>query len=255
VFGQTDVPFLNFFTPVSFNGTVAANSPWFGLVNIQTSGIQALATNIVAQVQAKGPFLTLGDFLNRRLGTSNNSLTTSGALQAAIDATWPNCTATPAAASAGGSPPVGPVMAEPVAMGAITYPFAGFALSDPPVPNSAAGVPGTLTQPDLVQLIAPVISARSDTFKIRAYGESLNPNTQAIVGKAWCEAVVQRLPEYVYSSELGVKAYGNYAYDDPSPSTANPENGYSTNGLSTTNATFGRRFKIVSFRWLNSSEL
>ena len=113
-----------------------------------------------------------------------------------------------------------------------------------PVPNTGVGVPGTLTQPDLVQLIAPVIAARSDTFKIRAYGESVNPTTKAVLGKAWCEAVVQRVPEYLYSSESGAPANGNYAYDDPSPSVANQEDitNYVTYGLSPINATLGRRF-------------
>jgi hypothetical protein len=109
-------------------------------------------------------------------------------------------------------------------------------------------------QQDVVQAIAPVIAARSDTFTIRAYGEALNVNNpNKIEGKAWCEAVVQRVPEYMYSTENSVTSSGNCAYDDPSPSTINGVSG--TPGLSHINAALGRRFKIVSFRWLNANEL
>ena len=49
--------------------------------------------------------------------------------------------------------------------------------------------------------LAPVLFARSDTFLVRAYGEAYNPATQSAEGKAWCEALVQRLPEYVDASQ------------------------------------------------------
>jgi len=52
--------------------------------------------------------------------------------------------------------------------------------------------------------------------------------------RAWCEAVVQRMPAYVD---------GSNSVDDR-PSELNP-----------INARFGRRFSIVSFKWLSPDEI
>ena len=65
------------------------------------------------------------------------------------------------------------------------------------VPNTAEGVPGWLMQQDLVQCFSPVMTVRSDTFVVRCYGEADNQVTGATEGRAWCEAVVQRVPDYV----------------------------------------------------------
>jgi hypothetical protein len=72
-----------------------------------------------------------------------------------------------------------------------------------------------------------MISTRSDTFIIRAYGQTAAPLT----GKpatAYLEALVQRIPR-------AVTPQGN-TLDEPADA-------------------FGRRFEIVSFRWLNEEEL
>jgi hypothetical protein len=98
--------------------------------------------------------------------------------------------------------------------------------------KTSVGMPGYLMQQDLVQAFSPVMAARSDTFVVRTYGEKTDPLTAKSVATAYCEAVVQRLPDYV----------------DPSDSAeATPTN--------QTNKDFGRRFKIVSFRWLTSNDL
>jgi hypothetical protein len=115
-------------------------------------------------------------------------------------------------------------------------------------------VPGTLLQNDLVQAIAPVIADRSDTFKIRVYGQALSPSGSS-EAEVYGEAVVQRLPEYVYSAENGTveaaSGNANFAYDNPSQTTSNG----TVKGLTKGNSAFGRRFKIVSFRWLNKNEI
>lgn len=94
---------------------------------------------------------------------------------------------------------------------------------------------GFLTQADMLQSLGPVLTARSDTFVIRAYGDVINP---AIGGttpdaRAWCEAVVQRVPDYV-------------------DSTVDP---WATPAAGSDSETFGRRFKIVSFRWLSADDI
>jgi hypothetical protein len=98
-----------------------------------------------------------------------------------------------------------------------------------------------LTQADIMTALAPVLFPRSDTFVIRAYGEALNPATSTatapvVEGRAWCEAVVQRVPEYF-------DAAGDDATVAPDALT------------SRLNAACGRRFKIVSFRWLTRSDI
>jgi hypothetical protein len=112
-------------------------------------------------------------------------------------------------------------------------------------------------QNDLVQEIAPAIAARSDTFIIRAYGEAINPATGQTEATAYCEAVVQRFPEYMYSLENGQTdstGAANFAYDDPAAAPLIP-NASGVAGLTGANCAFGRRFKIISIRWLNQNEI
>ncbi len=95
-----------------------------------------------------------------------------------------------------------------------------------------------LTQADIMTALAPVLFARSDTFVVRAYGEAVNPITNATEGRAWCEATVQRVPEYF-----------NAAADDAATAPA------ALTDSSNLNQTLGRRFKVVSFRWLTRSDI
>ena len=91
-----------------------------------------------------------------------------------------------------------------------------------------------LTQADIMTALAPILFPRSDTFVIRTYGDVVNPVTGLIEGRAWCEALVQRLPSYCDATQAEETA---------------------TADLNTTNQAFGRRFKIVSFLWLTQSDI
>jgi hypothetical protein len=91
-----------------------------------------------------------------------------------------------------------------------------------------------LTQGDLMALLAPIFFSRSDTFMIRAYGDSVNPATGDLEGRAWCEALVQRLPDYVDSTQ---------------PAETAPA------ALNSTNQAYGRRFRITLFRWLAPTDI
>jgi len=97
-----------------------------------------------------------------------------------------------------------------------------------------AGMIGYLLQSDLLNQIGPFISNRSNTFKIRTYGESGNLTSGSQPAKAYLEAVIQQLPEYVDGTE--------------SPDTALAD-------LNVTNESFGRKFRIVSITWLNEDEI
>jgi hypothetical protein len=70
----------------------------------------------------------------------------------------------------------------------------------------------------------------------------VNPATQDIQGRAWCEAVVQRLPEYMNDAAAS-SASGDPAITAPA-SLQNADN-----------KKFGRRYKIISFRWLSSNDI
>jgi hypothetical protein len=96
--------------------------------------------------------------------------------------------------------------------------------------NTAAAASTYLLQSDILQQIAPYISTRSDTFKIRSYGEHLDPITGESEGKAWLEAVVQRSPVPV------------------NPSASNPQEPKTPDSM-------GRKFEIVSLRWLSPEDI
>jgi hypothetical protein len=106
---------------------------------------------------------------------------------------------------------------------------------------STFGFPGWPRQADLLDRLAPVISVRDETFVVRALGVS--PNVGGSSAKVWCEAVYQRLPEYVDAS-----APAHEAPLGDVPSVANPN-------LHRVNVVLGRRVRLVSFRWLSPKEL
>ena len=83
----------------------------------------------------------------------------------------------------------------------------------------AVNLPAPITPSDFMAAIGPMLTVRSDTFRIRAYGEAVNPvDVTKIEAVAYCEAIVQRS-------------------SDPAP-----------NGL-------GRKFVITHFRWLGPEEI
>ncbi len=96
------------------------------------------------------------------------------------------------------------------------------------------GIPGWLTQADLLARLGPVLNARSDTFRIVAYGETRNPLTGKIEGQAWAEAFIQRLPEFLDISD---------APNTPLSDLTKQEN-----------ITHGRRYEIVGFRWIENPD-
>jgi hypothetical protein len=119
---------------------------------------------------------------------------------------------------------------------------------DGPFPVST-GAPGTLLQGDILQAIGSKISPRSDTFTIRTYGDVGGLAGGKATGRAWLEAVVQRTPEYVDNS----KGKNGNAPHDPQPHRQVKE-GFKEK-LSPVNKYLGRRFRIVSVRWLSENEL
>ncbi len=109
-----------------------------------------------------------------------------------------------------------------------------------------------LTQADVMTSLAPVLFSRSDTFVIRTYGEAVNPATNAVEGRAWAEAIVQRVPEY-FADPLGNPPETDPAAFDALIDPNDPASG--TTLTQQLNKTLGRRFKVVSFRWLTRADI
>ena len=190
--------------------TGKADDNWNGFRALSDAQIRTLAQNIVSEIRKRGPFLSLGEFINRRV--ENSALGKSGAIQAAIDAVNLNDQAKQESFSTDKYPTE--------AKSHIT-------------PDTGVGIPGYLTQADVLQSLAPVITVRSDTFTIRGYGETRDAAGK-VIARSWCEAVVQRTHDFVDST------------DAPDAAIAS---------ITPINQTFGRRFKIISFRQLSPAEI
>ncbi len=202
---------------------VTMDQTWDGTRVLNDDEIDRLARAIVEEVHERGPFLSLADFVNRRL--SDDLAGEKGALEAAIERAGINQ----------------PLNQEPRFLLTNERSLADYnhpdniedstLLEQTLKPESKAwGAPVYLTQADVLQAIGPGLSARSDTFVIRGYGEAVVNGK--IKARAWCEAVVQRLPEPLRPDAAGL----------------NPQQG---GGL----PDFGRRFRVKSFRWLNRNEV
>jgi hypothetical protein len=244
------------------------NEPFEGMRDLTDAQVTELAQQIVRQIKERGPFLHMGDFLNRRLApsaTNKSQLYTMGALQAAIENTNINAplksagTASSLNGALDGDPFGANVYGKPSTAGQGSAPWSTLLNStNTSIPNNTAtGIPGYLMQQDLVQAFAPVMTARSDTFVIRAYGESKNAQG-TVLARAWCEAVVQRLPDYLDQSDPALTArntYGNKLGDATPPYVRRTSATNPAALVNKTNETFGRKFSITSFRWLNDKEI
>jgi hypothetical protein len=208
---------------------------WEEFSRLTDAQIDTLAQKIVEQVKARGPFMSLSDFVNRRVG--NDSRSYQGAIQEAIEQAGTNGNQTTG---------IRDNTSETIPNYELhTYLFP-FADDDADLNNTnnylgsrnnATGVPLEVNQANILLPLAPRLSARSDTFRIRAYGEVRDADDK-IIAQATCEAVVQRLPEYVDPNN-------NDPWDDDSE----------TPTLNAINQTYGRKFEIQSFRWLDQSEV
>ncbi len=199
-----------------------ATNDWNGYRELSEIELESLATNIVDQVRERGPFLSMSEFVNRRIGP-DSELSRMGALEAAIENAGINRADF--------------LDQVPVTEGDLgNAKLYGFRTPLASVGNPAAGAPGWISQGDLLRLLEPAATVRSDTFVIRVCGQALDTSGN-IAATAYAEAVVQRLPEHVDNVD---NVFVN-AHSDPTASSVNQR--------------FGRRFAIVSFRWLNPSEI
>jgi len=246
-----------------------------GFRRLSDDELEDLSQEIARQVRRRGPFVSLSHFVNRALADINDDreLTRCGALQFALDESGINISGdgrksgflgisgrrdqvtlvekqgAPRADLDGGDTSHRPSDAnsrEPDwARTSRDNNFGAVAsiIADRELLSNrrmqveqgfrSTGIPGWVTQADVLQVIGPAISARSDTFRIRTYGEARDQNDR-VVARAFCEATVQRQPGYVDP--------GDAPYERAEE-------------LNAANQTYGRRFELVSFRWLSPTEI
>ena len=206
----------------------AKTNEWNGYRELDNNALETLATKIVAAVRARGPFLSMAEFVNRRIG-QNGPLTRRGALEAAIADSKINDDFLKSAAT-------GPKVTDIALADISDTNIYKYNTPDVVTGNPAAGAPGWISQGDLLRILEPAATVRGDTFVIRVCGEAWDPNGK-VTARAYAEAVVQRMPEYVDP------------VDRPSL------NAYTDSAAAKANKVFGRRINVVSFRWLSTNEI
>jgi hypothetical protein len=201
---------------------------WLGAREYSDQELEKLAEEIVEQVRLRGPFLSMAEFVNRRLGRDEKAQ--SGALQNAIDESELNN-------KFGNDADAGyEIQANDIGNNGYANATAGRGPSN-------QGAPGYLSQADILSVLGNAATSRSDTFTIRGYGEVRDPKSKKVIASAICEATIQRQIEYVDPKD-GVDA----APESLANSTA-------VKITSEANKKFGRRFEILSFRWLSKDEV
>jgi hypothetical protein len=194
---------------------------WRGFRSLSDDQIDELAKAIVKQVRLRGPFLSISDFVNRRPG-SDKDLALSGALQSALDDE---------------DVTINEAFRQGDRALSLSNVPSGFPFPEAEAGPRAIGAPGYVKQGDLLTTLGPMINVRGDTFVIRGYGEAREGNgaSSKVTARAWCEVTVQRVPDYV----------------DPKDESYVPTKDLTSEA----NKTFGRRFNIVSFRYLDPREV
>ncbi len=216
---------------------------WKGFRNLTDDEISRLAAQIVYQVKLRGPFLSISDFVNRDLSDESDASYgpwQMGALQAALDYRWSRNFDGGTYPATGINSNLREWIGSTYIIGAtkgIHQRVTSATETGLPHPEATDGqsrsraAPGYVTQADLLSILGSVVSARSDTFTIRAYGDVEN-ELNGESAYAVCEAIVQRITEPVY------------------PDDTNP-----WEPTAATKQTLGRKFVITSFRWLDEDEI
>ena len=211
-------------SPAPTSGQFSAAAEFTGYRKLTSAILDRFAQEIVNEVRARGPFLSLSEFVNRQLSSGNLAL--AGTIQAALNTLAADSLINPYSV----------IQSRSTKVDLVNLPFAassGYNFAAAAEGYSAYGLPGWTRQADVLRPIAPILSARDDTFTIRAYGDARD-NSNNITSRATCEAVVRRTRDFV----------------DPADA---PE--ITTLPTSAANLIFGRRYEIISFRWLSDSEI
>ncbi|MGE9290091.1 MAG: hypothetical protein ACQKBT_03820 [Puniceicoccales bacterium] len=215
--------------------TDETDSAYSGYRTLTSDQINALSRQIVKEIQRRGPFASLADFINRMPGKDAPSSTPNGGqdafrLRGAIDAAIlaSDQLSNDEASDLGVDP-------NEAAINIALYQSPTAPRSETEISSSAQdgwraeNIPGWLTQADVLARLGSVITNRSDTFKVVFYGQSISPITNEVVASALGEAVVQRMPDYNDTTNIATESIAN---------------------LSPRNQVFGRGYKVTHFQWL-----
>jgi hypothetical protein len=266
-------------TPSDY-GAVSGNASFdrlaLGFRFLSDAQISRLSERIVDEVRLRGPFLSFADFVNRRLVSPHDAANTGGAWYRArttnsapafrLQAISSNYDPFPGLSGINGSlqrainlsginggmnnPLTANSTADRVfrldtnrADGISGWPMQIFPnvhhyLDTEHLAGVPAGEigqllshsPGFVTQGDLLAMIGPALTPRGDTFLVRSYGDAVDKSGK-VLARAYLEAVVQRTTDPV--TPAGTTGTDKWRYTDK----------------------FGRKFKIVSFRWLRPDEV
>lgn len=230
-----NTPMSRFTQPVGGESPGSADDVWAGFRSLSDMEIESLATEIVVEIRRRvsttnRPYLSLSDFVNRELTNSDSGRT--GVIQAAIDRVGLNGDISPSfAAISEGSLNDG-------GNGIFPNPE-NILLADGSNGSGSMSAPTYLMQADVLQAIGSFISVRSDTFRIRSYGQSLESINGEVLSKVWYEAIVQRVPEPV------------------NPGATSPEDSDYWTALDSSGEPqpFGRRFTVLSIRQLSEDDV
>lgn len=184
--------------------------------------LDELAQKIVDQIRKRGPFLSLSEFVNRQL-SGDKDLALAGAVQTALNQMEKSSSLYRGILDA----------FDAQNKTSTNLPDAGYQFGEAAVGSALFGLPGWPRQADILRPLAPILSARDDTFTIRGYGDARDAAGK-IIASATCEAVVTRTRSYCDPRDEA----------DRTEAPASP-----------INKAFGRRFEIVSFRWLSPREI
>lgn len=216
------------------SGTAIQAAEFAGHRVLTEKQIDRLAEYIVAAIRERGPFLSLSEFVNRQLipsaSGSDADLALAGTIQSALDRL--------ADLGAVDENPYRELQANSVNITSLPSGNHEYQFEEAAYGYSAFGMPGWVRQADILRPLAPIISARDDTFTIRSYGDVRDPtDPDKVIARIWCEAVVVRTADFV---------------DPVDDATVLP---HSSEMTSVSNQRFGRKYKIASFRWLNEDEI
>ncbi|MGB0993368.1 MAG: hypothetical protein ACPG32_12990 [Akkermansiaceae bacterium] len=230
-------------TPASLDEANDAgdDAAWRGVRYLTDDQIDRLAAECVRQVKLRGPFLNMADFVNRRL--EDGELGVCGALQAALDFDEynGNSPSTSAVDSINGRFKGSGDMITAANFG--TWEDNSQLSGDQktlPFPRAYLGsrwtaIPGYVMQADLLRRVGNQLTVRDDTFRIRVYGDAKDSQGN-VIARAWAEAVITRSHDYLDAgADEEVKNYDKLS--------------------SEINRAYGRKIRMVSFRWLAEDEV
>lgn len=202
------------------------NNLFSGYRRITDAEIEDLSEMIASVNERRGVSKTLGQFVNRSPFSGDPTEQSLGKLEEAIGLTSINQEKHQLANTT-------TIQDDIVALNPGSFSSQAALEVNNLAPHTGAGLPGYLKQQDILRPLAPIMTTRGDTFVVRAYGDSSGATNDLSTVRVVCEATVQRIPEYVDGSiDPWEKPLKN-----------------SSNDL------FGRKFKIISFKWIDLDDV